>query len=734
MNIDRSVWTTMVLGPYDGDVKTCTFPILPQVKTGRVKVLPRPANLGPPDPNVDDTMSTVSWMDLTGGQGIAVINPASDLSRTWFSTADTRYTDGWTNPPEIRWFVPDGTWDMCIPFGRIGISVYALWIDSGLSVAPTVHQWDPDAQEWNATSVTFIMTTVSGMPWCLPSSEEAMTFFNGSLFVPISGFPVAEEGFMVTPMTGGSGGDFGGPDHGPGGPSSSPPHLGGAPIYTGFGYIRLYESAPGVIASTFIAGAAVPIYSPDIPLTTTPTPRLFGVHQQKLWALTGLDAAHPERSYTLCTSLTGLANDWFWPLDTSRGTYVRLERTLTPYQLLVFPDPTGGEKKLWVSTDKGMAVYDSNETSWVESQLWDVPPHPDFGKTAQVFRPGEAIWVASGGGDLVKLTANGVVAPASGPGGAGNGLPTARRGSVVSMATDLANLYVLLSKRIDSGYHNLTLIAGTGVGWHPLWSIDDADTTDRGAVVRVAAVSRDDDTIDYRAFWSVGAAMYSMPLRLEMYSSRQGHEAGIDRFSETSYIELGEFNAGAIATEKLASHAAILLDDCPDGCSVSLSYQIQSDDASTWHELGTATVAHARTVLPFGLSGDGLWSEGLPFYWIKLKLTLVGLGGTTTPVVRALTLSYLPLPQDAATLTFTVPLPITTDADTDLTAEQIRDRLIGYVTSREFLQLTFQDKTYRVYCASATTSTIAPRDTLGSLALVVIQINTGDPSLRGESP
>jgi len=91
-----------------------------------------------------------------------------------------------------------------------------------------------------------------------------------------------------------------------------------------------------------------------------------------------------------------------------------------------------------------------------------------------------------------------------------------------------------------------------------------------------------------------------------------------------------------------------------------------------------------------------------------------------------------PLPQDAATLTFTVPLPIETEKETDLTAEQIRDRLERYVTSREFLQLTFQDRTYRVYCASVQTASIAPKDANGALSLVVIQINTGDPTLLGE--
>src|SRR6185369_1332221 len=229
--------------------------------------------------------------------------------------------------------------------------------------------------------------------------------------------------------------------------------------------------------------------------TYAPKPLLFGVHQQALWAITVAESGNPERDYTLARSMTGNAGDWNWPLNTAAtpARYVKLDDGCVPYQLLTFPTQTG-INGLWVSTNQGLAVYDSNDMTWTESLMWNVPPHPDFGRSAAVFRPGEALWVASGGGDLMKLTSNGVIVPASGPGGTGSGLPESRRGSVRSMATDLANLYLLLSKRNTDGTHNMTLIAGTGIGWHPLWENDDVNVSDPYSVVRVAASSMDDLT------------------------------------------------------------------------------------------------------------------------------------------------------------------------------------------------------------------------------------------------
>jgi DNA-binding beta-propeller fold protein YncE len=375
----------IILGPYEsvfrslgGDVRDYQFPVLPTppIRTGRTKVFPARATLGPADPDVDDTLTTLNFMDLSAGAGVYTIKPASDLNNYWWGVASAEGTDGFTAAREAIMRQPSVYTGNCVPVGRIGVSTYVLW-------GSDLHLWDPDAQTFGNTAGD-VGTVVN---------TEGIASFNGRMF-----FPLGSSGYSYTS-----------------------------------------ESSAGVLnVPTTVAGAATPAYSAT-PGTSNPRVLAFAVWNDLLWALTTA-----AEGYAIVPSLTGNTGDWTWSLtaDQTRQTIIKIESSFEPKTLAVFPNAQN-QQSLWVAGRRGLKVLNLSEGRWDDTVLTDVPPHPDFGRAMKVFRPGEALHIAGGGGDVIQYTVGGAVVPASGPGGDGDGMPAERRGSVISFATDLAHLYAL---------------------------------------------------------------------------------------------------------------------------------------------------------------------------------------------------------------------------------------------------------------------------------------------------
>lgn len=674
-------YQTFHLGPYgyrlDGAYRPDHFalPCLPQVRSGRLAIYPTRETIGPPDPDADDALSTINFMDLSSGIGIRVINPSSDITHSAWATADVRYTDGWTNPPLPAMAQPGSFSGNVSQFLRIGATTYGLW-------GTSLHPWDSDAHTWGAGTALGATPVGEGVSW------------NGAAYFPCGAT----------------------------------------------GYVRIAESSPGTLAApATIAGAASPTSNDPVP-TSNPRPLLFTIYQQNLWAITTA-----ATGYVLALSTTGATGEWVWPYQTNRETFVKVNTSVTPRKLLPFIN-RDGERALWLITNRGGLRYDEGNIAWEETNLWDVPPHPDFGRDAIAWRPGEDLWIVGGGGDMVQYTNANSIQPGAGPGGTGEGLPAAKRGSIVALSSDIANLWALLHGDTsadstpeiveDSPYGDAmyvpdalatsAVLAYNGKGWHPLW--ESSEPTGAPTDIYVSDAPKANGHADYRVFWGVGDEAWSMPCRLTMYSSRQGRERGIDAFAPSSYIEWGEFSGGSIAKRKLASHVAIILNHgAQNGQYVTYEYQTDADPPTLWHTLGSAYDPNKRTVLPFGLSDDTQFSSGLDFLWIKQRLGLFNTGAsTTTPDVRAISLGYLITPQDAGNYIFTVPLPLDTDARTEKTRQQIQALLYGYLESREFLHLIWGERHSRVYVAGVSETVYASDDAFGALTLNLIEVRTRD--------
>lgn len=395
---------TVILGPYEevfrslgGDVRDYTFHATanPAIRTGRTKVFPGRATLGPTDPDVDDTLTTLNFMEVSGGAGVYTIKPASDLNHYWWGVASAEGTDGMTAARETIMRQPASFSGNCVPVGRIGVNAYAFW-------GTSIRLWDPDAQTFGA-SIDTVPASIA--------NTEGFAVFNGALFVPLGS--------------------------------------------TGYSYVS--ESAGTLGSFTDVTGAATPAYSAS-PGTSNPRALAFAVWNDMLWCLTTA-----AEGYAIVPSLTGANNSWQWSLtaDEARQTIIKIESTFEPYTMKVFPNAQN-QQSLWVAGRRGLKVLNLSEMRWDDTTLTDVPPHPDFGKAMQVFRPGEALHIAGGGGDVIQYTVGGAGVPASGPGGNRDGMPAGKRGSIVSFATDLAHLYALVQGQTASVSAPLTYAAKFG--------------------------------------------------------------------------------------------------------------------------------------------------------------------------------------------------------------------------------------------------------------------------------
>lgn len=686
MTVQKAEPSTFILGPY-GFLHPETGAYAPEYYTfftdmsysgGRLGVYPRRGTQGPTDPDKDDTLSTVNWMDLTGGVGARVINPSSELNMVEWSTMDIRYTDGWTNAPRPIMRQPASFTGNLTDLIVIGTSLYGLWGEH-------LHKWDADDHTWGNSAADLSETPVG----------------KAILFNDVAYFPCGSVG-----------------------------------------YVTVAESAPGTLGlPATIAGAATPPDNDPVP-TSNPRPLLFTIYNENLYCLT-----IASEGYTLALSVTGDTNDWFWPYQTNRNRFVTVNKSYVPRVLLEFINRDGGPA-LWCVHSRGALRFDEGNNKWTGVSLRDVPPHPDFGRAARVFRSGEDLWIVAGGGDFIQYTTNNVAQPAAGPGGGHGGIPASKRGSIVSMTADLANLYCLMrgNQALDASPSMVedapsdplyvpdaqatsSLLAYNSKGWFPLWETTVPSGTP--SVCLVADPVKADGTCDYRVHWAIGEEAWSAPCRLETYSAQQGREQEIDEFDDINYIQWGKYHAGSISREKLFSHALVLLEHGnADTEYVEIEYQTNADPAGTWHLLGRAWNDETYTILPFGLSADGRFASGLSSLWMRYRLTSYGLGGaTSTPVVTAFSVAFLIIPIDAGNFIMRLLLPPDTDPEAEKTREQIKTLMYGFAESREFLHMILDNTHLRAYVAGVSETAVTTRDGWGVMQVNLIQVPTG---LEGE--
>ena len=301
---------------------------------------------------------------------------------------------------------------------------------------------------------------------------------------------------------------------------------------------------------------------------------------------------------------------------------------------------------------------------------------------------GNVLVTDSGRDDVQEFTNTGVFVRKFAASGSGNGFVSDPTGIVVT--ADGASVYVAEqgNDRVQQfDYDTATaatnaypsLLGWNGVGWHPFWA--GTDTSDVPTWATVSA------TLDhYRLWWGMddGNAYY-LDLRRTFHNPRQGYLAGVDRFAETGYLLTSKFDASMLGFDKVASHVTVFADNATTDETITIEYSI---DEGGWEPLGSVTTT-GHTHISFGAAGR-------VFNTIQFRVTLArGSTVTNTPVLKALTLLFVKIPQNARSMIFTI-VPSAADLGSygNRTGQKMFTELDDLNDSREFFDVQYRGVTY----------------------------------------
>lgn len=394
--------------------------------------------------------------------------------------------------------------------------------------------------------------------------------------------------------------------------------------------------------------------------------------------------------------------------DGSTWTSVaQLQTSATPKSLVVYLDRSENEI-IYVVADGGLYAYNPTNFRFVRTQL-RLPAHPDNGLGADVWRPGEDLFLSAGlqvyrytGGASVPM------GPDRGGEGRNGGLPDELRGRIVDMCSEFNSLMALVEgvsvtatvdpdAEFDPGHEDdaieisstaakSALLAWTGTGWHPRWISSDDSGTPKWIHLSNAQSS-------YRVWWGYGTSLYTMLLSRTFSDSAQLLRTGEGLFQPTGYLDTGWIDHNMREFQKLASHMEI---NCTSVTSTELVrvYYKKNFDVN-WTLLGVTEPSddpdsdEVKVVLPFGVAvTDGRqFSRGLSYNRIRFRFEFErGSDATKTPLIDSFVLKFIRIPLTGEVFTFTIPL----DKDAEFEGRsmaQIKVELDALLESNEFVLL-----------------------------------------------
>lgn len=665
---DAASWKTVWLGDPDNQAHATDgwLPVEAEVRLSQLAVFERKVTIGDASKDSDDYISSWIQGDWSGGLGVLDLSEGTDTSRYHWGCAETRFTNQTALPPMVTASRPSAAVGTCYPLGDV-YDVDGTFEDRGSHPVQTFYcAFGPNPNQSNRYDV-YGYNEGSGV-W----HARATLPTSGSLGGRLAGRPM-EKG---TPFRGYDALD--------------------TLLYVpmgGNGYATLKETT---------AGAAT-VQNSDTSNNKIPKPITMCVHDDKLWAMDNAGVLWK----------TADAVTWEQITDMSGAERLVFDRSRTPRKLINYIN-RAGEPVLCLVTDQDLWMLEEEASGVTPGGRWQVtavqyPPHPDFGRAAAVWRPGEDLHIAAGM-DTIRFTSANVIVPLSGP-SRDDGVPRQYRGAIVDMTPELSCLYALVKgdstaaktqtfvedggiSQDDQPYvpSNQTyncVLAWTGTGWHAVWAPDYSvgDPT----YLCVSKVPN-----GYRLWWgSTDGLAYTMRLRQTFHNPRAGIDpdanppTGIDQYAETGFIETGRFDAVMRGFDKIASHFTIYLDYASPTETVTVDYQTE---AAGWTTLGTFNT-RGMTQVSFDPDGDG-FAEGAPFNWIQFRMTLNrGSNTTLSPVIDAVVLHYVKIPQNTTSFVFTVPLP--KRQWMGRSAKEINDHLTSLLESRKFIKLVHQDRSYR---------------------------------------
>lgn len=151
------------------------------------------------------------------------------------------------------------------------------------------------------------------------------------------------------------------------------------------------------------------------------------------------------------------------PVENSALTQLRLNQSDAPKNLVTYFDRSGAPT-LWAVSDRSAYMFNESAVEWRQSNI-QFPPHPDFGRSVAVWRPGEDLWIAAAT-DVVRQTTGNSVVPLSSGLSRDQGLPQQYRGVIKDLIPEISHLYALVGGVLDvsTGYLYSATTGTTGTG------------------------------------------------------------------------------------------------------------------------------------------------------------------------------------------------------------------------------------------------------------------------------
>ena len=173
-------------------------------------------------------------------------------------------------------------------------------------------------------------------------------------------------------------------------------------------------------------------------ITATPEAQAFAVWDNCLYAIaTDGDLWKLVQGSTTWATVTN-----------SAGVQLKVQTGETPKSLVVYYNRTG-ESNLWLITDRAAHQYYQAGVEWKQSNI-KFPPHPDFGRSACVWRTGEDLWI-SAASDIVRQTTGNAIVPLASGLSRDQGLPQEYRGTIYDLEPEISNLFAITGPTAATG-------------------------------------------------------------------------------------------------------------------------------------------------------------------------------------------------------------------------------------------------------------------------------------------
>ena len=411
-----------------------------------------------------------------------------------------------------------------------------------------------------------------------------------------------------------------------------------------------------------------------------------------------------------------------------------------------------GNPILYANTKQGLFVHDNTNTKFLESEV-TFPFHPLGGQGTVKWR--DAIYFPVGLGVYKYKVADTSTLTVVGP-DRDHGLPIDKRGNIRKLVGTHNDLVALCdgtsgsegllfaggANGSDGGFVGSDVIENTGtstvlafneLGYQVLWSGTSSEEVVTEAFVSTALRSSENDP-EYRLWFSAGNKLYYQTLSKDIINPDQTTSF---EFAETGTIQLPNFDADDITSDKLAIKLKIETQGCSSTETITPFFSI--DDATA----SDGTISYTRFTDSSGsnisITSDGVTEldffdssndpVGKTFKSIRFKMDYArGTTKTVSPAITRMEFSFRRKlePKFGFQVTVNLMMPKGRKTYKGKTASQLQDNLTTAINSNELVEFTYKDnnasQTYYVDVAQVSGLELTGNDERFTKNITLLQV------------